>query len=72
MEFNMRPPHPIPNLPSLKILQDELERYRKTGRAVHLAHATRALGDLHIELQALQASGGEQVDLAADSQEIAA
>jgi hypothetical protein len=68
----MPPSNPTSSLPSLKILQYELEQYRKTGRALHLAHAARALGDLRMELQTLQAAKGDQGDLAADNQEIAA
>ena len=71
MEFKMRPPDPTPSLPSLKILRDELEQYRKTGRAVHLAHAARALGDLRMELQTLHAKC-EQGGPAADARSIAA
>jgi hypothetical protein len=70
MEFKMRPTDPTPSLPSLKILQDELEQYRKTGRAVHLAHAARALGDLRMELQTYAKC--EQGGPVADTRSIAA
>ena len=73
MEFKMSAPDPTHCLPSLEFLQSELEQYRKTGRALHLAHVAGALGDLRVELQTLQAASGNQRDLAvAENQEIAA
>ena len=41
-------------VPSLHVLQSELDAYRRTGCAVHLAQAARALNDARIELQSLQ------------------
>ena len=41
-------------LPSLKILQRELENDGITGRAVHLARAARASSDVSTELLRLQ------------------
>ena len=68
----MSAPEPTHSLPSLDILQYELEQYRKTGRALHLAHAVRALGYVRMELQTLQAAGDEPGDLTPDNQETAA
>jgi hypothetical protein len=60
---------PLPNLPSLEILQSELKRYRQTGDALHLADAACAFRGLRLE-QTLQAGCAEGRDV--DSQEIAA
>jgi hypothetical protein len=72
MDVKMSVSDPPPNLPSLESLHSELEQYRKTGRALHLADAARALGVLRLELQTMQAAGGKQRALATDNWEIAA
>jgi hypothetical protein len=42
--------NPIYRLPSLQILADELDEFKRTGRHVHLLHAMRALDDARGEL----------------------
>jgi hypothetical protein len=42
--------NPIYRLPSLQILADELDEFKRTGRHVHLLHAVRALDDARGEL----------------------
>jgi hypothetical protein len=44
-------PDPAYRLPSLQILADELDEYKRTGRHVHLLHAVRALDEARYELK---------------------
>jgi hypothetical protein len=44
-------PDPAYRLPSLQILADELDEYKRTGRHVHLLHAVRALDEARGELK---------------------
>lgn len=44
-------PDPAYRLPSLQILADELDEFKRTGRHVHLLHAVRALDEARCELK---------------------
>ena len=46
-------------LPSLKILESELDEFRRTGSSLHLVHAARALDDARVELRQLLIGGLE-------------
>ena len=46
-------PDPVDGIPSLRIAQVELARFKRTGSRLHLAHAQRALKDAQDELVAL-------------------
>jgi hypothetical protein len=52
MSINVRvSPDPAYRLPSLQILADELDEFKRTGRHVHLLHAVRALDEARCELK---------------------
>jgi hypothetical protein len=42
----------------ISLIQQELEAYRRAGRAVHLAHAARALGELRARIVVSGLSNG--------------
>ena len=44
----------LSKVPSLAIAQGEIARYSRTGSALHLAHASRALRDALAELEELR------------------
>ena len=41
----------------LKLVEDELAAFRKSGRAIHLAHAARALREARDELKQARTAG---------------
>ena len=41
----------------LKLVEDELAAFRKSGRAIHLAHADRALREARDELKKARTAG---------------
>ena len=53
---------PRTRLPSLQILESELDEFGRTGHCLHLLHAARALDDARAELRRLlliEANKGE-------------
>jgi hypothetical protein len=44
-------PDPMHRLPSLQILANELDEFKRTGRHFHLLHAVRALDEARDELR---------------------
>jgi hypothetical protein len=62
----------LATLPSLQVLHNELDAFRKTGQALHLAHAARALDAAREELACLQTRAAHGVRKSEHGQEFPA